>query len=47
MKKGEKIEKEQRGDREKGRKTKGNKAGYTATSCGWVGGGGFARFPTF
>ena len=24
-----------------------NKAGYTATSCGWVGRGGNARFPTF
>ena len=24
-----------------------NKAGYTATSCGWVGRGGYARFPTF
>ena len=24
-----------------------NKAGYTATSCGRVGRGGYARFPTF
>ena len=24
-----------------------NKAGYTATSCGWVGRGGYVRFPTF
>ena len=28
-------------------KDKGNKAGYTATSCGWVGRGENARFPTF
>ena len=26
---------------------KPNKAGYTATSCGWVGRGGFVRFLTF
>ena len=26
---------------------KGNKAGYTATSCEWVGRGENARFPTF
>ena len=24
-----------------------NKAGYTVISCGWVGRGGNARFPTF
>ena len=24
-----------------------NKAGYTATSCGWVGRGGYVCFPTF
>ena len=30
----------------KDKKTK-NKAGYTATSCGRVGRGGNARFPTF
>ena len=28
-------------------KTKRNKAGYTAISCGRVGRGGNARFPTF
>ena len=28
-------------------KKKKNKAGYTATSCGRVGRGGYARFPTF
>ena len=33
--------------KKEGKKKKKNKAGYTATSCGRVGRGGFARFPTF
>ena len=31
----------------KKKRGKKNKVGYTATSCGWVGRGGYARFPTF
>ena len=33
--------------KKKSKKKKKNKAGYTATSCGQVGKGGNARFPTF